>query len=532
LFSGLSDFVVKLIEKNVDGFSDITEASPTLVQLITKLPAALLTPVLFVILFFIFRLIIGIILKVSLKPVYKLDPCNLPPLASDATEKQVQKRKGSVSRSLWIGRGISIVPGLVLVFVLFLPIAGYLNMASETMDAIVVATENEAKVQSNVQMLSTTAELDDDPSELKEINDDYIKPVNDNIFIKMVYGVGGKASFNTMTSFKLGEDKVSLSSEIAILSTATSNIMVLTDEPIKEYTKEQTNAITKLTEQFEDSVILPKITSEVLSDASDNWLKNEEFFGIKKPTISSTMDPMFNKALEIFKTETEDTIKDDLNTLADIFVILIDNDVLNSVDNQENLMQALSKEGLITSMLIAITDNDRMAVLTNEITNMGVRAIATTLKIPEDKIAVHQKVVDSIKNDTMDIIKSDSSVEEKVTALAANLDTIFTENGMDVSTEITPILAESIIGSFKDQDEISSDKMNDYFIMLSGVYEEKTQTNTIVNKQTQSPFIYLAYTETPNVILCADTMTLTYEEFLSLYEKNKDKFCYSNFDVV
>ncbi len=519
LFSGLNDIIVKLLESEIESFSDITDASPTLVQLITKLPMALITPILFVILFFIIKLIVNIILKITTKPLVKLDPCNAKSLDASASDEEVSKRKSDISRSLWIGRAISIIPGLVLIFVLFLPVAGYLDMTGETLDALVATTENTAQSNSNVALLSTN----NNDSKMAQVNDDYIKPANNNVFIKMVYASGGKTSFNAMTSFKLDGDKISIPKEIATLSSAVANMKELTEKPIKEYTKDQTDAIKNLTEQFDDSVILPKVAAEVLSNASGKWINNEKFFKMEKPSMSPTMDPLFNKMLSIFKTETKDTIKGDLNTLADIFVLLIDNNVLASVENQEELMKVLAKEGLITSLLTTLCENDRMAVLTNEVTNMGVRAIATSLKIPENKIAVHKEVVDSIKESAKTAITSNLSDAEKVTTLTESLNTVFIDNGMDVSADVTPIIAQTIIDKFKGQTDITSAQINDYFVLLSGVYEEKSDS-TPVNQSANSPFKYLSVSGSPNVILCANTLTLSYEEFLSMYEKNKDKF--------
>lgn len=482
LFSGLNDTIIRLLESKIDEFSDITSASPTLVNIITKLPIALLAPILFVILFFIFNLIVSIVLKITMKPIVKLDVSNAKPLGSNATEEEHEARKIKVRNSKLIGGAVSIVPAFVLIFVLFLPLAGYLNMAGQTMDALVKTTQNSAQVQTNVQLLSNN-ELND--SGLEYVNVNYIKPANNNIFIKMVYSGGGKSSFNAMTSFKLDGDKVSIPKEIAILSSAAGNMKKLTGKPIKEYTKEQTDAIGNLTDMFSDSVILPKVTAELLSSASTKWSDDEKFINIEKQSVSPTIDPLFNRILTIFKTETEDTIKDDLNTLADIFVILIDNNVLSSVDNQEEFVNVLAKEGLITSLLVTLHENERMVVLTNEITNMGIRALATALKIPEDTTVIQKEVVNHIKDKAISAITSDLPKEEKIAALVVNLNEVFSDNLMDVSEELTPIIAQTLIDTFdKDgKDSITNEEINDYFVMLNAVYEVKTNENTTVNQK-------------------------------------------------
>ena len=544
LFSGLSDKILDLIESKVENFADITSASPTLVALITKLPVALFTPILVGILYFIFKGIINLILKLSCKSLIKIDPCNANPLDANATEDEVKSRKSKITGSKLIGMAIGIVPGAIAIFVILFPLAGYLNLASDTIEAISSVDATEASITSNVQTLNYDSAInnvddsfndssinnDDDnyndstTNNVEDIYNDYIKPVDDNIFIKVVYAVGGKTSFNAMTSFKIDGDKVVISDEIAICTSAVSDIKVLADKPIKEYTDEQTQAINDLTDKFSDSVILPKITAELLSAAAEKWSNDESFMSMEKPALDETIDPLFSKMLDIFKTETDDTIKGDLDTLSSVFTILIDNDVLSSTENQEDLMDILAKEGLISSLLTTLCENDRMAILANEVTNMGVRAIATALKIPENSIAVQKEVVDQIKAQAISAITSDLPTEQKITTLSTQLNTIFTNNGMDVSADITPIIAETIISTFEGQTDITSEEINDYFVMLSAVYDEKAGGDTAVNQNVMSNFEYLSVTSDARVILCANNMTLSYDEFVTLYNKNANKF--------
>lgn len=533
LFNGLSDMIARLLESNIGKLSDITDVNPSLVQFIPKLFIALLTPLLFIILFFIFNIIISIVLRITMKPVIALDACNAKPLDQDVSDEECKSRKEKVTLSRLVGGVVGLVTGLVLMFVLFLPLAGYLNMTNETMSIIINATQRTVQTESNEQLLASS---NSERSQLEEINYEYIKPTVNNVFIKAVYMVGGKASFYNMTSCKLDGKKASVAKEVAIISSLMNEVQKLTEKPLKNYTNDQTDALGKLTEKFNDSVILPKVAATVLSGASEKWSNDEKFLGFEKPTVPSIFVSLFNQSLQIFKTETEDTVKSDLDTLADIFTILIDNSVFSSVENQDELMQVLATEGFITSVLTTLCDNNRMVVLTNEVTNIGVRAIATTLNMPENKTVVHQTVVNNIKEKTHNIINLPTiSTEEKVDILSKDLNIVFSDNGMDMSTVITPIIAESLLERFKDkQDEdITNEEINDYFVWLNAVYEAKSDIfikanfdskPAMVSLAAKPAIISLAASGVSEIDQSADTLTLTYDEFVVLYNSNKDKF--------
>ena len=121
LTGAFSGIIKSTIEGQALGSFDLGEAlgvSPTLTEIIMKLPAAFITPIVFMVLFCVLSIIFFIVYKIVSK-IVKLFT--------------FFKTKGIISRLL--GATLGVVSSCVVIVVFFFPIANYLRLAGDVADA-------------------------------------------------------------------------------------------------------------------------------------------------------------------------------------------------------------------------------------------------------------------------------------------------------------------------------------------------------------------------------------------------------------
>ncbi len=409
------DWLIAFLQSNqMTEVAELFGVSATLREVVLKCAASLVTPLICLVWFIVLSFVTWVIyLVVTLILHGKLRRYN---------------EKASYSRSRAIAWGA--VQGLVVIVLALLPISVYAEYVPVVADAAI-----------------ETGALGENESDLQMVMDDYVDPLNSNFMMTAYRTLGGNALAASMTDFEINDEKVHLSDELHATASIVCNVLQLTEHKLEEYGAKEAAAITMIADSFEDSVLLPTIAGEVIYTATDAWLNGEDFLGVKKPELGADMvelfDPLLTKSLKLLHDDARSlpALKQDIRTLAEMFSILSTSGAFANLSELEKLMENLG-DGTVSTLVNVLGKNSSLKALIPEITNLGVRAIATTLGIPSDSAAVYQEMTDNIAAMLNDATLLTGA--ERITALSSGLVEAFDEAGLSIDREIIDSYSISI----------------------------------------------------------------------------------------
>ena len=386
-----------------------------------------------------------------------------------------------------------LVQSLVLVMIFLLPLATYLEVVPTVADEVLKTDILDVEQEENIQMAL----------------DDYINPANDGV-IKVYRAMGGGALSNLMTDFELNDTKIDLSEELDSIASFGCNIYSLTKKDFAEYGEPEALVFTAIADSFDDSVLLPTIAGEVIYSATEKWLANETFLGAAKPTfgeMNAIFAPFFDTLLDVLHEDATDyqALQADFHTVAEMVSTFAKHGVFSKMSDTEKLMTALSSDGIVESMITTLGKNESMKVLIPEITNMGVRAVATTLGIPADV----NDVYGDFMNDVASAVNYSKALEGETRAqqLTTDLTAAFDKAGIPVDTEIIDCYSVSMINDLienTEKDEITTDDVQAFF----AVYALTTNAGTTEESSdaTETVAVSGSFTLADSAVLFAGTV--------------------------
>ena len=427
------------IVKNVIASSDPSTASlideamtvsPTLAELIVKLPVALLTPIIFLSFFWLLSCINFIIYKI---------------IAAIVLKKGAKK----TGTSRLIGGAIGAVASVLVVFVILFPILGYVGTANDVLHEI----------------NAINAESGNTDESMVSIEEELLSPFCNQKLIKTVSDLGEKP-FNMLLSFKINGEKVDLENEISYIF-ATVDTVGAFGSDLSSYGTEQSEAIRDIADNIDSSVLVPTILCEIIPSAASKWNNGEDFFGIAPiaNSLPEDLSPIVTDLLVIFENLDRAGLKADLSTIADLFEVLAENGAFTVLANKadtNSLMELFSKEGFLSELLAALNDNEHFKPVLRGVTNLGIKAVGQALGLPENDEAVYNDIMADIA-DLINVSMECETADEKLAVMSDKLENVFDEYGIDVTPEEIDIISECIINDFGGIENITSEDVMNYF---------------------------------------------------------------------
>ncbi len=415
---GTVDWILAWMESmNVEQAREILEISPTLNEVVLKVIAAFVAPIVCLLLFIVLMIITWIIYLV------------LTLTLGNLLRESNQKARFRLPRSLVWG----FVQGVVIVVMVLLPVSAVLEYAPTALDAV---------LESGMVEGESAEALDD-------VLQNELKPANEGVTLTVYRVLGGKALTGLLTDFEINDKKVHLADEVDSVASFACNIVRLTKTEFAKYTSKEATVFVAVADSFEDSVLLPTIAGEVIYSATDAWLQDKAFLGAEKPVLKGEMEdvttPFMEALLRILHADAKNhlALQADFRTVADMIVTLADHEVFANIGDIDALMRALSSDGIINSLVASLGANESMKLLIPEITNMGVRAVAMTLKIPADITEVYGDLL----NDVTVALNSVKTLDDEVqiAQLSKQLTTAFDTAGIPVDKEIIDCYSVSMM---------------------------------------------------------------------------------------
>ncbi|MBQ2735501.1 MAG: hypothetical protein IJF33_06680 [Clostridia bacterium] len=416
------------------------QLSDTLNEIVLHVLVSLISPLLCLAFFWIFSALTWVVsLIVSLV-------CRDAMRASNA-----RSRLGHVRAGVW-----GLVEGLVIVIMLMVPISAYLGILPPV-----------------VKALDETDALGDQEEVVMEAVDEYVTPLQDNALLNTYELLGGGAMNHLLLDFEINGNDIELTEEIGSVSAFAGHILKLSESNIESYGSTEAAVFIAIADSFDGSVLLPTIAGEFIYGATDAWLKDVAFLGMEKPTfgeeVGPIFDPFFTALLDVLHKDARDymALQKDIRTVAEMVSVLSEYGVFANLSNTEDLMEILSSNGIIESLVTSLGNNESMKILIPEITQMGMRAIATTLGIPEDTAAVYGDFLDDVTVALQEV--GSLPADQQAEALSGTLADAFNEAGIPIDTEIIDCYAVSMIEDLlvEDASTLTADDVQAFFAVYA-----------------------------------------------------------------
>ncbi len=431
---------------------ELLSAAPSLRQIVFGAAAGLVTPIVFFLIFIVLNFISWIVyLVISL------------------TRGAVMKEKDANS-PFALPRTIAsaVAQTLIILMVWLVPIAAYAGVAPGALEAV-----SESEV------------LDDGTQQVVDmVLDDYVKPLDNNAVVNVFRVFGGRAITDAMMNFQVDGTTVVISEELETLADIACHAMTLMQKDFANYGSEQESALVGIVDAFGDSHVLPTAAGEVVHSATGAWMNDETFIGLDKTFVyidaSGMFDDFTDTLLEILYNDSEkgneQALCNDLRTTADILGVLIRSDVFSSLGESDAMVGALSQSGVVNSVVTVLGSNSSMKVLIPEITNIGVRSIASTLGVKENVASVYDDMMDDIALGLNNA--KGKTGDAQINAVTDVLVKSFDDAGMAVDREVVESYSATMITDIIEESgdaEITPDTVKGFFALYAWSVEEATK---------------------------------------------------------
>lgn len=398
----------------------IEEIGETLTYYIAMIAAPFVFLALYVVISIIVSIIVGIIIRF------------IPP----------HKKMRGVLHRLG-GLALGAVCGLLVSALLLMPVVGVINIA-------VSVGESELLGESDNEITEIVNEAADDK-------------------VYAVYAVCSGWMFDSMASTTFDGEKVYLKNEISVILAVVGNINALSGE-VSEFDNTQIDALNNVVESLDKSALLKNTLAGILSEMASKWIAGETFMGIESIDAGELLNPLINSVLEVMASSEKDTITEDMSTLIGVLEVMVDHKLFDNVDSFESILEILSEkpdgedgETAIEALINVANANPRMTKLSDEIATLSIRALASTLGIPENDDVTYNMLMDDIAaalNESKFDDDREAAVEEKIVEALDNY-------GVEVGGDAATYIAQGLIADFGDMNNVSGEAVKEFFMMYA-----------------------------------------------------------------
>jgi len=273
------------------------------------------------------------------------------------------------------GIGIKLVTALIVVMISLMPVTGiFYTLTDGIVDIADTAAEIDASVNIGAsQMVALGHTLTDsegnlDADETDLLVHETLDPVRNNIYMKLSYSAPMRLVYNGMVGSKNGDGK--LRNEVAQVFDLVSNALYLTVD-LEDYGQPQKDAVTNIFAYVSGSELHCNIATDILKGVSTRVLEDKTVFGkdlsaLKKEPGSIVSVPL----LEILSKTDPATVRQDLNTIRDTLIIVIDYGIPGEIalalaeQNSEGIYGVIANEDLIYDILVTVYHTEDFRHLT------------------------------------------------------------------------------------------------------------------------------------------------------------------------
>jgi len=433
---------------------EIVSESEYIHQMAGSLIYTVVMPFVFLILFFIFNALLmipariierklGIKTKKQLKEIRKAKKA-AKKAGEDYEDEYPDIKEPSTAAKILSGIGGSVLRGLTTTLIIVLILMPFTGIIYTFTDGIVNIADTASEVDASVNIGSSNMtvlghKLTDEEGKLNADEVDLLvhetlDPVRNNFFLKLSHIGPTETVYNGFSGSRNVDGKIR--NEITQVFDLVCDAVYLTVD-MEDYGEPQKDAVERIFAYVSKSDLHCGMASDVLSGVAKRVLNNETVFGIdleiikKEPASIATM-PL----LEILANTTPETVIEDVNTLRDVIIIMIDygipGEIALAISEGNRAYAPFANEELIYEILVTTYHTDDYRHMTGPVINL-MFTVFTRGFDPEAGIAdVAGENIENLTDDDLraeakifcDLIGSINSVLDSVPALTESENTI------------------------------------------------------------------------------------------------------------
>lgn len=402
-------------------FGELLKEVPTLADAIVALVAMVLAPWIFYGLFFIVK---GICCKISTpiakklfeggKKVPTLEPqgadtdfaesvseqaAEVEAVQEEKSEEKSEEKKPSKKKKKAKKRDALRVPkgkpnpwgmvvgglcGLLLFVAVMSPAIGMLSTANDVLGMTAALTDHKA--------IDLAADATDG--------------VANNVGAKAVKVCGGNAIYAGLTTYRVGENKVSLQKEMMFLSASTQAVATYRNASMAS--GEVAYSLRQVADAFDETSLIPTLVPDFLSAANEEWEAGNSFHGIKRINLGGALSAINEPVLHLLATSDYDTVKGDVHSGLEILAKTVENGGLRGGKSGKAL---LMDETVTEGIMLELLKNPHLSPLIGDVMEYGFDQVGHKIDAHFDGDAEEDT---SVQYASMDQIMIDSSHVEQL----------------------------------------------------------------------------------------------------------------------
>lgn len=414
----------------LDAISEITEIAG-IDNLLVYYASMILSPFVFLVIFLVALLILWIISLIVARFI-----------AKGKDFSKVGKRLG--------GLGLGAVCGILVSMLVLMPFVGLLDIGAKVGES---------------EKLGPDLVGEDISSLLSEASDDVTLK-----FLEIYCGW----IYDGLSSAKFKGDTVSLEDDAVALIGILSEISNLSAGE-EGFGEKQIDSMNNIIDSLDKSPMLRDTIASVLSNMASKWLDGEEFMGISKIDGGELLNPVIDRILGVIAESNKDNISQDMKTLTGILALFVEHDMFEHSGDYKELLRILGGEGVIAELIEVANANPRMSFISDEITKLSVRALSSTIGIPEDEGERYNLLMDEIAaalNHSRDL-----SDEERLKVVEADIAEALLNYGVEAEGQASMDIAGSIIKDLGDLENVSGSDVSEFF-MIYAIADRNADVNS------------------------------------------------------
>ena len=420
----LMDQLSSLLGKDIsDILFGIEAVGEVLYYYVAMIIAPFVFLVIYILLSIIFAIIAGIVVRIMLRK---------------------KKPKGALHRLG--GLGVGLVCGILVSAILLMPIVGLLGVATEV-----------------------GAQADPDLLGDEEIVD-LLESLSEDQALAIYYKASGWL-FDSLTSTSFEGERVSLKSELVAILGMVANFSALSSGNLGDA---EVAALNAAVDGIDGSPLVKHAAAGLISEMAGSWAAGESFLGIEMIDAGELLNPVINSVIGVLATTNKEYVIADLHTLTGILGIIVSHGLMDATESSD-MLETLGKGGVITELMREANKNPRMSVISDSIAQLSVRAIGSTIGIPQDRAERYNSLMDEVA----DILNDSAymSYDDRYTYVDEHLIDALDKYGVDVNDESVLSITEGVLTDLGSAGQLDGADVSEFFIIYELGFETTTASS-------------------------------------------------------
>ena len=258
---------------------------------------------------------------------------------------------------------------MIILMIFLFPLTALMYTMTEGAESVIsTAAEVDARIPAKSDQVILNHDIVKegyyDCDEIEVLINDTLSPVCDNFFLKMSYSVPMRALHTGLSGSSDSEGMFRI--EISqVFDLASDAVYLLVD--LESYGEDQKNAINGILGYISKSQLHTEVAADLLSylgkTLSSDPQKLDELIPLPED-YSEEIKTVINPVLDIFANTTAESVKNDINTINDMIVALIDYNLPKEIavaitsESYDNVIRALANEEFLYRIISDIYKNE------------------------------------------------------------------------------------------------------------------------------------------------------------------------------